>query len=612
MNAELDWIAAIGLPARWRGRPRFVLFESADGGAGHLALIDAWCRAWRGDAERCAELHIIVVDSQATSLAPNIHRLSFEDGAVVALVVPMTLDVALAELVARVDVFHVDASRVDTSRIDRRAMKGFGRLASDGARIVLESATEPMRAALVTAGFRFHDSAIGSRSIATFEPRDMRGRSRQSDRQAPGREPVPSCSSRTRAIVIGAGLAGCATAWALAERGWQSTVVDTHDHVAASASGNPAGLFHGIFNRQDGRHARFNRGAAFEAAKAVRIAIDGHGARGAVCGVIRIEGADADAGEMQAAVAALALPAGYIEALDAFRVSHMAGMPLTHAGWFYPGGGWVDPAALARSFIERARGRSELRLGRAVACLRRVGASWRLLDEQDAVIDEAETVVLANAHDALRLLNTIDDVFVTGSSPIEWPLTLVRGQVSVMPSHLWPDGRPPLRPLTGSGYVAAIDGGRVMFGSTSQPNDADSSVRLADHLANLERLDAWVAGARAIDPDLLDGRTAWRCVAADRLPVIGAVPLLSIGAHRDGSSGTEAVGHVRLDRPRLVPREPGLFVHTALGSRGITWAALGAETLAALITGAPCPIEASLLEAIDPARFVSRRARRDG
>ena len=64
-----------------------------------------------------------------------------------------------------------------------------------------------------------------------------------------------------------------------------------------------------------------------------------------------------------------------------------------------------------------------------------------------------------------------------------------------------------------------------------------------------------------------------------------------------------------LDHPRLVPRLPGLYVFTALGSRGVTWSGLGGRVLASLITGAPSPLEASLLDAIDPARFVSRGVR---
>jgi tRNA 5-methylaminomethyl-2-thiouridine biosynthesis bifunctional protein len=79
--------------------------------------------------------------------------------------------------------------------------------------------------------------------------------------------------------------------------------------------------------------------------------------------------------------------------------------------------------------------------------------------------------------------------------------------------------------------------------------------------------------------------------------VIGAVP-------------ADPVGPARLDQPRFVPRQDGLYVLTALGSRGITTAPLLARTLAAWIAGAPVPLEASLLDAIDVARFTSRAARR--
>jgi tRNA 5-methylaminomethyl-2-thiouridine biosynthesis bifunctional protein len=76
-----------------------------------------------------------------------------------------------------------------------------------------------------------------------------------------------------------------------------------------------------------------------------------------------------------------------------------------------------------------------------------------------------------------------------------------------------------------------------------------------------------------------------------------------------GPVEADRAGAGRLDQPRFVPRQPGLFVFTALGSRGITWSALGAQVLASSITGAPSPLEASLLDAVDPARFVSRAIR---
>jgi tRNA 5-methylaminomethyl-2-thiouridine biosynthesis bifunctional protein len=64
-------------------------------------------------------------------------------------------------------------------------------------------------------------------------------------------------------------------------------------------------------------------------------------------------------------------------------------------------------------------------------------------------------------------------------------------------------------------------------------------------------------------------------------------------------------GRTRLDGLRHVPRchgaSHGLFVHAGLGSRGITSAALGAQVLAAWVTGAPFPVEAALRDALDPA-----------
>src|SRR5690606_19556758 len=68
--------------------------------------------------------------------------------------------------------------------------------------------------------------------------------------------------ARRHAIVIGAGLAGCAAAWALTREGWRVTLMDRHAASAGEASGNPGGLFHSIVHGSDGVHARAHRTAA--------------------------------------------------------------------------------------------------------------------------------------------------------------------------------------------------------------------------------------------------------------------------------------------------------------------------------------------------------------
>jgi tRNA 5-methylaminomethyl-2-thiouridine biosynthesis bifunctional protein len=125
-------------------------------------------------------------------------------------------------------------------------------------------------------------------------------------------------------------------------------------------------------------------------------------------------------------------------------------------------------------------------------------------------------------------------------------------------------------------------------------------VRAEDHRLNLVRLAQLTGCAADVDAASLSGRVGWRWTAGDRLPVIGAVP----------DAASTAVGSA--DQPRFIARQSGLFVFTALGSRGIGVSALGARLLAAWVSGAPSPVEASLMDAVDPARFAARDQRRAG
>jgi tRNA 5-methylaminomethyl-2-thiouridine biosynthesis bifunctional protein len=265
----------------------------------------------------------------------------------------------------------------------------------------------------------------------------------------------------------------------------------------------------------------------------------------------------------------------------------MAGLSLLTPAWLFAGGGWVQPPALAASFLQRSGDHAIVRAGVQVGALRRHGTRWQLLDAAGGVLDEAAVVVLANSFEATLLL-------VAG----DWPLHRVRGQTSEFPAAT-PGLRLPLLPVAGNGYVLpALPGGVALCGATAQRGDPDPSARSDDHRHNLARLEQLTGSAPRIDPSALAGRVGWRCVADDRLPLIGPVP----DAQRLLEPG------IRLDQPRFVPRAPGLFVFTALASRGISWAALGAQSLASLISGSPCPLEASLLDAVDVGRFVARAA----
>ncbi|MFM9915207.1 MAG: FAD-dependent 5-carboxymethylaminomethyl-2-thiouridine(34) oxidoreductase MnmC [Rhizobacter sp.] len=606
---------AAALPTLWRNRARFIVLDDRfDGGQGFQLIL----MAWRNDPDRCAQLHVITaspdiaegcmagtlnseLDDEIAAcwppITPNLHRLTFDGGRVQWMLVPTPLDVAMRELLAEVDVFACTATVPADEHAARRQARALARLACSNARVYLgaASADEPMRHALQSAGFApLHESGAAGRSDGRLE--GWHYAPPFSPRHGPIRSRA-SAQSTAPVLIVGAGLAGCAMAWALAEQGRDCIVFERHRSPAMETSGNLAGLFHGIVNPQDGAHARFNRAAALETQRAVAIALAQHRVAGSVQGLLRLETGSASdpLRSMQAKLIGMGLPSSYVQALSAQEASSRCGLNLQQPAWWYPGGGWVQPGGLVRSFLERAGRRASLRAGCLVESLERASGTWELRDERGALLAASDVVVLANAGDALRLLQPL----MPGSQPQVWPLLQVRGQISTVPAAKLGELTLPGVPVTGAGYLLPEVDGLAIFGATSQVGDDDPAVRDSDHRHNLDQLARLTGIALRIDTSDFGGRTGWRWTTNDRLPVLGAVP--------DPAAAMRAP---RLEQPAQVPRLRGLYACTAFGSRGITWAALAAQVVAASITGAPMPIEAGLLDSVDAARFVVRDAAR--
>ena len=185
----------------------------------------------------------------------------------------------LPQLQAQVHHFLVDELTLSTDpqRAALRLVKGLARLAAPQAPLRAASGLQPLRSALASAGFEVEPGAPDT--CAVYQPRFT---PRRRSRGAPPH-------AERHALIVGAGLAGCATAWALAEQGWRSTLIDRAAAPATAASGNPAGLFHGIVNPQDGAHARFNRAAALLAQRTVQRAINSGTVRGNAQGLLRLD-----------------------------------------------------------------------------------------------------------------------------------------------------------------------------------------------------------------------------------------------------------------------------------------------------------------------------------
>ena len=600
------------LPARWNGARVFTVLETGFGLG--LNFLTTW-HAWRADPARPERLHFVSVEkhpftraglatlhARYPEFAPlaaalqaawplplsGMHRLPFDDERV-------TLTLALADVADIVPKLRLaaDAFYLDGFAPDRNPemwtpalLKALARLARPGATLATYTSARSVRDALAAAGF-----------APELRPGYGRKRNMLAARYAPPRPlrnapaAAPAWGER-RAIVIGAGLAGAAAAERLAARGWRVDVIERQPEPAREASGIPAGVFHPQVSRDDSVLSRLTR-AGFVHALGHWRALEGagHALAWARCGVLQLAKDAREEARMAAAVRALAHPPEYVEYALREAACRLAGCEVATGGLWFPEGGWMRPSALVAAQLAAARmhGGLTLHTGQSVHALVRQGDRWRACAADGAEIVSAPVVVLANAHDAARL------------AALGTTLKRVRGQLTCLPR----DGFAALRAvLAGSGHLVPDAGGVAVAGATYDFEDDDPAPREEGHAGNLARLDKLLPRASArFDPARLTGSVGFRCVAADRLPLIGALPDLDAARGRPAAlSGRSA--------SRDFPRLPGLYGALGYASRGLTWATLGGELVANLVEGEPLPLEGDLAEAVDPGRFVLRRARR--
>jgi tRNA 5-methylaminomethyl-2-thiouridine biosynthesis bifunctional protein len=541
-------------PSRfWQGRERYTVFDTAYGsGARTQALIEAW----RNDPERPERLHIVALGD---GLLPGFHRIPQPDANLTLDLVNAPLDAALVQLAARIDFVQLQGLRGPNTGFAR----GLARLAAVDARLAFDWLEQEQVAALMAQGFVFEK---GGARFASRKPRQPLA-------------PVPA----RQAVVIGAGLAGCAAAERLCARGWDVTLVERHAGPARAASGNLAGIFMPLLSKDDNIPTRLTRAAYLYALRYWEtLGGIGKAIEGAKCGVMQLARDPAHAAASRAIASGGPYPREFAEWLEAPRAEKLLGLPAPDGAWLFRQGGWARPSSVCEAMLAACGTRLTRRFGAGSVTLERAGDAWDVRGADGVPIARAATVVLAGGADSVRI-----------AQASRLPLAALRGQVT----HLDAATLPQLPfVLCREAYLTPAAGGIACAGATYDL-DTDPRLRASSQQENLERLRALVSTPDAGVGAPLAGRVGFRCVAPDRLPLVGALPDF------DAAGSTE--------RLRDMPRHPGLYSLLGYASRGLIWAPLCAELLVSRLENAPLPLEASLVDALDPARFVLR-ARRTG
>lgn len=617
-QAQSVFLAGNGLPQRWRRRDRFVILETGFGlGQNFLATWHAWAedpeasrQLWFVSIERhpvplrdarraLAIYHGTALQDKARALltawpaaSPDGFRARFDEDRVVLQVLHADVGAALRDWPLQADAVYLDgfSPRLNPEMWSPSVFKALARRVAPGCTAATWSTASAVSAGLVQAGFEVKRQPgfahkrwqLNAHLKRTGQPgRSGHRHAQPAQHWEPGSPPV---------VVVGAGLAGAACALSLAAAGVPTLVLDRAAEPAQGASGNPAGLFHGVLHPEDGIHARLGRAAAWMAQRWYTPLIEQGKVPGQAAGLIRlIEGTQGDV--LQVMIDKLGLPPEYAQPCSSSQVGTLLAMPQVdqRAAVYYPGGGWIDPGAWVRLALQQAG--VQFQGNTPVQAIQRHGSEWRVHGAQGQLLARTQQVVLCSAADVVTLLPPHLCAL--------WPVVVQRGQITQVPASHAP-GPGPARPVTGHGYAMTLGNGDLLCGATNSEDDAQVDLRPEDHQHNLQRMNRLLGWSAAPDPTALGGRVGWRFQTNDRLPIVGPVNAFD--------SDANTLGGTRL---RDWPVEPGLFAATALGSRGITWAPLVGTVMSHWITGEPSPLPTALLEAIDPRRFTLRRARQN-
>ena len=487
----------------------------------------------------------------------------------------------------RVLIAVADPSHTDTPW-DRWSTQALARLCTANCPVRLLPGAHRVLASLSTGGFSIQAGPSVTAWRGRFDP-PWRGHFYPQSRGHVDPPPrlvarwqrfAPESSTPASCVVIGAGLAGAATAAAMARRGWQVQVIETEPALTRGdnpvASGLPLGLFGPVESKNDAPLSRLIRGGISLLAQRLPALLPS-GKGWALTGI----------------------------AETVFETKpEPTGAARSIGQRWHAQAGWIKPAALVQALLSTP---GVMRLsGAHVQRLTHDGKQWQVLGPHDALVARADLLVLAAGGASAALLSTAslgadskdlhqDDiqpdlqaargVGLNNLGERLQSLHPIAGQISWAPQVAHESGCLPMHPVNGYGHLSAhvpLGAGQAWYlGATYEPggSDAQHPARVqAAHDVNLKKLSQLAPQcASLLAPRFAQGEVnAWRGIryaTRDRLPVVGPW------------SGQPSMG---------------LWINTGLGSRGLSWCLLNAELVAAQVCGEPLPIEAKLAAALAP------------
>ncbi|WP_172201872.1 bifunctional tRNA (5-methylaminomethyl-2-thiouridine)(34)-methyltransferase MnmD/FAD-dependent 5-carboxymethylaminomethyl-2-thiouridine(34) oxidoreductase MnmC [Campylobacter sp. RM16188] len=373
------------------------------------------------------------------------------------------------------------------------------------------------------------------------------------------------------ALIIGAGVAGCVSAYKLNELGIKVTLVEKKDKIATNGSGNHAGILMPLITKPEVELGRMHMNAFLQAVRFYKDTMSSSECE--FSGVIdyahedkllerllRWQEFDSQNGVFDINLNSLPYPSAFIK---------------------------EGAKARPRKMCEVASRCANVLLGYEFE-------SYEILPDGkiSAKFKNGKTIIsdvliLAIGSDSMEFFANFD-----------MQLSSVRGQVT----HIKEAIKTSL-PFSAKGYVCPQVDGVQVVGATYDRNLKLDGPRSCDDDKNLADIDEFLFSK---EPEVLGSKVGYRSYSGDRFPIVGR-----LYDEEFYKNSYKALLWTKNKSENLSAKYiPNVYINTAHGSRGLCTAVLAAELICDLMFDRPLCIEKSLFDALHPARFLIRKLKK--
>ncbi|CAA6815259.1 MAG: tRNA 5-methylaminomethyl-2-thiouridine biosynthesis bifunctional protein MnmC [uncultured Thiotrichaceae bacterium] len=389
------------------------------------------------------------------------------------------------------------------------------------------------------------------------------------------------------AVVMGAGIAGCQTAWHLARSGIHVTLLERHHKIATEGSGNVAAVICPKLTATPSLGDSFYQQCfrySLEQFQQLNLSQPIWNQ----CGVLQLMHQVRDQQRWQK-LAKRGLSETLMRCVTAKQASDIAHTNIHHRALWFPEAGWIKPEQYCQALLNHSN--IEVHTDTEALSFKKSQQQWLVTSKEQQF--QADILVIASGKNlGFAKIAFLEYIGVHGQTSI----ADAQKNTSVLRCV-----------IDHEGYITPPDGNhQQLFGSSYDRDTWDLTFSEEKNQENLAKQQRHLPEIAQSLGNLRSSHSAVRITSPDRLPYVGAVPdtVFYEENYRDLHHGKHWKQYPSAQYLN------GLYINTAYASRGLTTAALCARHLNSIICGIPSPFDSPLANALHPARFLIKGFRK--